>query len=151
MSSQTATRVVPKYKKIYFDEDTMAFVNESKRPSKLVNMAVAHMKVHMNKLIADVNLKFDDDEIDVILDMFYKRVLPKDKTDYIYFWSIEEAREMINYVNESTAHMQNAVWKRVVPILLKRCELAELNCFLYLAKFGSQEISSKGGNGAELS
>ena len=138
---QTARRVEPRYKKIYLDAPTMAFVNEANKPSRLVNMAVIHLKAHMKEVGERLHKKFDFDEIDAVVDMFCARVLPQHEVDYTYFETIDQARETIHAVNDSSLHCQTASWKKVFPILLKHSDLAELNCFLYLSKFRKVDLA----------
>jgi len=130
-----------KSRKIYFSEVNAAFINEIDQPSRLANMAVIHLKTHMNKLIKDLNIKFDFNEIDAVVGVLHARVLGDCEVDCMYFESLGEARTTLKEINERTEHLQDEGWKKAYPILLKHCDLDELNCFLYLAKFKS--ISGK--------
>lgn len=119
-------------KKVYLMPEVMDFVNEANEPSRMVNLACCHLKHTMRAMSVVIQRKFDAEEIESITEVFEREFK---SYGTVYFIDIGEAREAIERMNNNTSHRQTRYWIKAVPILLRHCDLDEINCLVYMARF----------------
>lgn len=138
MDTVSSRRTQPKSRRIYLSEENMSFVSEVNYPSRVVNMACAHLRHSMDVTLESIHRKFDQHEIDGVIAVFEERLPFGDEKPRVYFSDLEEARALMADINQSIQHLNITGWKSAFNVLVKHGSLDEINCFLYLAKFAEK-------------